>query len=219
MSSSAAAIVGILYVAVGWSMGFGGEGTFFADPFELLWLDGVSTGDYIFVMFQMTFAIITPALITGAFAERAKFGPFLVFIVLIHIQIIDVAEFFKILVIQIDFFVVIKIKIDIKFLIIDLFFFRNLVKAGYELVVHNRSRGAVDELVAESDKITAASSPRADHIFTYSGEGPTRFAGWSDARAWLSIGSVCMRMYAVTPPTSCRSSSVLQRSRSSPSSR
>jgi 2-hydroxy-3-oxopropionate reductase len=37
---------------------------------------------------------------------------------------------------------------------------RNLVKAGYELVVHNRSRGAVDELVAESDKITAASSPK-----------------------------------------------------------
>jgi 2-hydroxy-3-oxopropionate reductase len=37
---------------------------------------------------------------------------------------------------------------------------RNLVKAGYELVVHNRSRGAVDELVAESQAITAASSPR-----------------------------------------------------------
>ena len=37
---------------------------------------------------------------------------------------------------------------------------RNLVKAGYELVVHNRSRGAVDELVAESQAITAASSPK-----------------------------------------------------------
>jgi 2-hydroxy-3-oxopropionate reductase len=37
---------------------------------------------------------------------------------------------------------------------------RNLVKAGYELVVHNRSRGAVDELVAESEAITAASRPR-----------------------------------------------------------
>jgi 2-hydroxy-3-oxopropionate reductase len=37
---------------------------------------------------------------------------------------------------------------------------RNLVKAGYELVVHNRSRGAVDELAAESEAITAASSPR-----------------------------------------------------------
>lgn len=37
---------------------------------------------------------------------------------------------------------------------------RNLVKAGYTLVVHNRSRGAVDELVAESDAITAANTPR-----------------------------------------------------------
>ena len=47
MSYVAAAIVGILYVAVGWSMGFGGEGTFFANPFELLWLDGVTTDAYI----------------------------------------------------------------------------------------------------------------------------------------------------------------------------
>lgn len=37
---------------------------------------------------------------------------------------------------------------------------RNLVKAGYELVVHNRSRGAVDELAAESDAVTAAGSAR-----------------------------------------------------------
>src|SRR5680860_161532 len=37
---------------------------------------------------------------------------------------------------------------------------RNLVKAGYTLVVHNRSRGAVDELMAESDAITAADTPR-----------------------------------------------------------
>lgn len=37
---------------------------------------------------------------------------------------------------------------------------RNLVKAGYSLVVHNRSRAAVDELSSESDAITAASSPR-----------------------------------------------------------
>ncbi len=37
---------------------------------------------------------------------------------------------------------------------------RNLVKAGYTLVVHNRSRSAVDELVAESDAISAATTPR-----------------------------------------------------------
>jgi 2-hydroxy-3-oxopropionate reductase len=36
---------------------------------------------------------------------------------------------------------------------------RNLVKAGYELVIHNRSHASVDELVAESDKISRASNP------------------------------------------------------------
>jgi Amt family ammonium transporter len=80
MSFIAAAIVGILYVAVGWSMGFGGEGTFFANPFELLWLDGVTTDSYIYVMFQMTFAIITAALISGAVADRLKFSAWLVFV-------------------------------------------------------------------------------------------------------------------------------------------
>lgn len=38
---------------------------------------------------------------------------------------------------------------------------RNLVKAGYQVVVHNRSRAAVDQMAAESDAVTAADSPRA----------------------------------------------------------
>ncbi|GAB2450249.1 ammonium transporter [Nocardioides hungaricus] len=80
MSFIAAAIVGILYVAVGWSMGFGGEGTFFANPFELFWLDGVTTDGYISVMFQMTFAIITVALISGAVEGRMKFAAWLAFV-------------------------------------------------------------------------------------------------------------------------------------------
>ena len=80
MSFIAAAIVGILYVAVGWSMGFGGDGTFFANPFELLWLKGVTTDNYIYVMFQMTFAIITAALISGAVADRLKFSAWVVFV-------------------------------------------------------------------------------------------------------------------------------------------
>lgn len=37
---------------------------------------------------------------------------------------------------------------------------RNLAKAGYSLIVHNRSREAVDELTSELDAVTAASSPR-----------------------------------------------------------
>ncbi|WP_337191402.1 ammonium transporter [Nocardioides flavescens] len=80
MSYVAAAIVGILYVAVGWSMGWSGDGTFFANPFDLFWLDGVGTGDYVFVMFQMTFAIITVALISGAVADRMKFSAWVVFV-------------------------------------------------------------------------------------------------------------------------------------------
>ena len=80
MSYIAVAIVGILYVAVGWSMGCGGDGTFFADPFALLWLDGVTTDNYIYVMFQMTFAIITVALISGAVADRMKFAAWVVFV-------------------------------------------------------------------------------------------------------------------------------------------
>jgi len=80
MSFVAAAIVGILYVAVGWSMGFSGDGTFFANPFELFWLDGVETSDYIFVMFQMTFAVITTALISGAVEGRMKFAAWVAFV-------------------------------------------------------------------------------------------------------------------------------------------
>jgi 2-hydroxy-3-oxopropionate reductase len=37
---------------------------------------------------------------------------------------------------------------------------RHLIEAGYPLVVHNRSRGAVDQLAAESDAVSAAQSPR-----------------------------------------------------------
>ena len=80
MSFIAAAIVGILYVAVGWSMGWSGDGTFFADPFAMFWLDGVTTDFYIGVMFQMTFAIITVALISGAVADRMKFAAWVVFV-------------------------------------------------------------------------------------------------------------------------------------------
>jgi ammonium transporter, Amt family len=80
MSYIAVAIVGILYVAVGWSMGFGGEGTFFHDPFDLFWLHGVGTDSYIFVMFQATFAIITVALISGAIADRMKFSAWVLFV-------------------------------------------------------------------------------------------------------------------------------------------
>ncbi|WP_232677862.1 ammonium transporter [Nocardioides sp. R-C-SC26] len=80
MSYVAAAIVGIVYVAIGWSMSFSGDGVLFANPFELFWLDGVPTDAYIGVMFQMTFAIITCALISGAVADRMKFSAWVLFV-------------------------------------------------------------------------------------------------------------------------------------------
>jgi Amt family ammonium transporter len=50
-----------------------------ADPDNRGVLYGLGIPHLLFMAFQMMFAIITPALITGAFAERAKFGPFLIF--------------------------------------------------------------------------------------------------------------------------------------------
>ena len=82
MSYAAAAVVGLVYVLWGWSMSFGSQsvGGFFSNPFELFGLNGVEWGDYITVAFQMTFAIITAALISGAIADRVKFSAWLVFL-------------------------------------------------------------------------------------------------------------------------------------------
>lgn len=84
------AIVSIQWVLVGYSLAFGGSGKFLGD---LAWagLNGVgfepsayagTIPHLLFMMFQMMFAIITPALISGGFAERIKFPAFIVFILL-----------------------------------------------------------------------------------------------------------------------------------------
>lgn len=82
MSYAAAAVVGIVYVLWGWSTSYSStdDGAFFADPFTLFGLDGVDWSEYIFVGFQMTFAVITAALISGAIADRVKFSAWLVFV-------------------------------------------------------------------------------------------------------------------------------------------
>src|SRR5688572_30743269 len=49
--------------------------------FAATFSNGVYLPEYVFVIFQMTFACITPALIVGAFAERIKFIPLIIFIV------------------------------------------------------------------------------------------------------------------------------------------
>jgi Amt family ammonium transporter len=82
MSYSALAVVGIVYVLWGWSMSYAGGdvATLFANPFTAFGLKGVGYESYVFVAFQMTFAVITAALISGAIADRVKFSAWLLFV-------------------------------------------------------------------------------------------------------------------------------------------
>ena len=75
----------ILWVLYAYSIAFGGEGPYWGG-LDKMFLKGVgvdtlsgSIPETVFMTFQMTFAIITPALIVGAFAERMKFSAMLVF--------------------------------------------------------------------------------------------------------------------------------------------
>ena len=87
-------IITILWIVLGYSLAFntagmeagkitlnsfvGGLGTFFLKGIGVDTLSG-TIPETVFVVFQMTFAIITPALIAGAFAERMKFSAMLLF--------------------------------------------------------------------------------------------------------------------------------------------
>ena len=80
-------LVTVLWAVIGYSLAFTGEGAFLGGMERFL-LNGMDKGalalpnpvpESVFMMFQMTFAIITPALITGAFADRMKFSSMLVF--------------------------------------------------------------------------------------------------------------------------------------------
>ena len=80
-----AGLVSILWLVVGYSLAFG-EGNAWIGDFSKVMLAGVGketlTGtipESLFMAFQMTFAIITPALVVGAFAERMKFSAVLLF--------------------------------------------------------------------------------------------------------------------------------------------
>jgi Amt family ammonium transporter len=86
-------IAALVWVGWGYSMAFT-SGNEFVGSFDKTFLAGVTSGTYAatfsnnvyipelaFVVFQMTFAMITPALIVGAFAERIKFWPLMAFMV------------------------------------------------------------------------------------------------------------------------------------------
>ena len=84
-------IVSIIWVLYGYSLAFGPDVGSFIGNLDWVGLNGVGLGvgpysdsipHLLFCAFQLMFAIITPALITGAFAERMKFTAFLLFTVL-----------------------------------------------------------------------------------------------------------------------------------------
>ncbi len=81
------ALVSILWAVYGYSLAFT-EGNHFIGGLSKAFLAGVtpdalsgSIPEYVFIVFQMTFAGITPALIIGGFAERAKFSAVMLFLV------------------------------------------------------------------------------------------------------------------------------------------
>ena len=86
------AVVSTMWMIFGYSMAFGEGNAVFGNPFKHFFLQGIGAApdpDYAgtipsqsFMLFQMMFAIITPALISGAIAERIRFKAYLVFIVL-----------------------------------------------------------------------------------------------------------------------------------------
>ncbi|MCO7220994.1 ammonium transporter [Klenkia sp. PcliD-1-E] len=87
MSFGALALISVLWVLYGYSIAFGNDvgGGLLGNPTEYLGLEGlfdtVTNGlpDMAFVGFQAVFAIITVALISGAIADRARFGAWMVF--------------------------------------------------------------------------------------------------------------------------------------------
>jgi Amt family ammonium transporter len=88
-SFAVACLMTILWMVVGYSLAFtnGGAANAFVGGFDQVFLKALKPDslsgtipESVFMTFQMTFAIITPALITGAFADRMKFSSMLVFL-------------------------------------------------------------------------------------------------------------------------------------------
>lgn len=91
-------VVTFLWYAVGFSLAFGDSiGGLIGNPFTYAFFRNVGTAEHpvlgsglpfvLFAAFQMKFAIITPALITGSFAERIRFWAYLVFMMLFSLLV------------------------------------------------------------------------------------------------------------------------------------
>jgi Amt family ammonium transporter len=94
----AAGVVGVLWIAVGFSLSFGDSiGGFIGNPSTYLFFKGVKSGAAwplantiplgLFALFQLMFAIITPGLVVGAVAERIRFTSYILFIVLFSLLV------------------------------------------------------------------------------------------------------------------------------------
>ncbi len=91
-------VISIVWVLVGFSLAFGDSiGGFVGNPMTFFMFDGVGEATHpklsatipliVFALFQLKFAIITPALFTGSFAERVRFSSYLLFMILFSIFI------------------------------------------------------------------------------------------------------------------------------------
>lgn len=91
-------VISVLWIVVGFSIAFGTSiGGFIGDPRTFFMFNGVLDGNpwslaptiplVLFAFFQLKFAIITPALVTGTFAERIKFKSYILFLVLFSLLI------------------------------------------------------------------------------------------------------------------------------------
>src|SRR5689334_551144 len=83
-------VISVLWIIVGFSLAFGEDiGGFIGNPMTFFMFNGVTEGApwslaptiplMLFAFFQLKFAIITPALITGTFAERVQFKSYILF--------------------------------------------------------------------------------------------------------------------------------------------
>src|SRR5204863_7620608 len=98
-SMVALSVVGVYWIAIGYCLAFGEtQGGWIGWSPNLILLYGIKPDDvlpggtipiYAHVMFQGMFAIITPALISGAIAERIRFGPYCLFIFLWGVLVYD----------------------------------------------------------------------------------------------------------------------------------
>jgi len=94
----AMSVISVMWVVVGFSFAFGDSiGGIIGNPFTYFMFRGVNGDTHpglsptvpllLFAMFQLKFAIITPALITGSFAERVRFSAYILFMILFSIFI------------------------------------------------------------------------------------------------------------------------------------